>query len=87
MSRMLKLPEEVKARYDLSSVEYCVSTGSPWPHDLKVVFLHVLLADPTDGDSAPCRICDRQTKLPLSLEDAVGVVTQGAVREERHMRL
>jgi long-chain acyl-CoA synthetase len=39
MSRMLKLPEEVKARYDLSSVEYCVSTGSPWPHDLKVAMI------------------------------------------------
>jgi long-chain acyl-CoA synthetase len=35
MNRMLKLPEEVKARYDLSSVEFAVSTGSPWPHDLK----------------------------------------------------
>ena len=35
MSRMLKLPQEVRARYDLSSVEFCVSTGSPWSHDLK----------------------------------------------------
>ncbi|MEQ6202413.1 AMP-binding protein [Sulfitobacter sp. HNIBRBA2951] len=35
MSRMLKLPQAVKDRYDLSSVEFCVSTGSPWPHDLK----------------------------------------------------
>ena len=39
MSRMLKLPDEVKARYDLSSVEFCVSTGSPWPHDLKVAMI------------------------------------------------
>ena len=39
MSRMLKLPDDVKARYDLSSVEYCVSTGSPWPHDLKVAMI------------------------------------------------
>jgi len=39
MSRMLKLPQEVKARYDLSSVEFCVSTGSPWPHDLKVAMI------------------------------------------------
>jgi long-chain acyl-CoA synthetase len=39
MSRLLKLPEEVKARYDLSSIEYCVSTGSPWPHDLKVAMI------------------------------------------------
>ncbi|MEM7302590.1 MAG: AMP-binding protein [Pseudomonadota bacterium] len=40
MSRMLKLPDEVKARYDLSSIEYCVSTGSPWPHDLKVAMVN-----------------------------------------------
>lgn len=39
MSRMLKLPEEVKAKYDLSSVVYCVSTGSPWPHDLKTAMI------------------------------------------------
>jgi len=39
MSRMLKLPDAVKARYDLSSVEFCVSTGSPWPHDLKVAMI------------------------------------------------
>ena len=39
MSRMLKLPDDVKARYDLSSVEFCVSTGSPWPHDLKVAMI------------------------------------------------
>ncbi|MEM8741484.1 MAG: AMP-binding protein [Pseudomonadota bacterium] len=39
MSRMLKLPEAVKARYDLSSVEFCVSTGSPWPHDLKAAMI------------------------------------------------
>ncbi len=39
MSRLLKLPEAVKARYDLSSIEYCVSTGSPWPHDLKVAMI------------------------------------------------
>lgn len=35
MSRLLKLPEEVKAQYDLSSVRFAVSTGSPWPQDLK----------------------------------------------------
>ena len=39
MSRMLKLPDAVKARYDLSSVEFCVSTGSPWPHDLKAAMI------------------------------------------------
>ena len=39
MSRMLKLPEEVRNRYDVSSVEFCVSTGSPWSHDLKVAMI------------------------------------------------
>ncbi|MEP4194198.1 MAG: AMP-binding protein [Aliishimia sp.] len=39
MSRMLKLPDAVKSRYDLSSVEFCVSTGSPWPHDLKAAMI------------------------------------------------
>lgn len=39
MSRLLKLPEAVKARHDLSSVEFVVSTGSPWPHDLKVAMI------------------------------------------------
>ncbi len=35
MSRLLKLPQAEKDRYDTSSVEFCISTGSPWPHDLK----------------------------------------------------
>ncbi|MEO9576333.1 MAG: AMP-binding protein [Roseobacter sp.] len=39
MNRMLKLPEEVRNRYDVSSVEFCVSTGSPWSHDLKVAMI------------------------------------------------
>ena len=39
MSRMLKLPQKTKAQYDLSSVKFCVSTGSPWPHDLKVAMI------------------------------------------------
>ncbi|GGA08834.1 AMP-binding protein [Neptunicoccus cionae] len=39
MSRLLKLPEDVKARYDVSSVEFCVSTGSPWPNDLKMALI------------------------------------------------
>lgn len=39
MNRLLKLPEAVKAQYDLSSVEFVVSTGSPWPHDLKVAMI------------------------------------------------
>lgn len=39
MVRMLKLPEEVKARYDVSSVEFCISTGSPWPHEVKMAMI------------------------------------------------
>ncbi|KMW59682.1 Long-chain-fatty-acid--CoA ligase [Candidatus Rhodobacter oscarellae] len=39
MSRMLKLPADVRNKYDLSSVEFCVSTGSPWSHDLKVAMI------------------------------------------------
>ena len=39
MSRMLKLPEAVRNAYDLSSVQFCVSTGSPWSHDLKVAMI------------------------------------------------
>lgn len=35
MSRLLKLPKADRERYDLSSVEFCISTGSPWPQDLK----------------------------------------------------
>ena len=39
MARMLKLPDEVKARYDVSSVEFCISTGSPWPHEIKMAMV------------------------------------------------
>lgn len=39
MVRMLKLPEEVKAKYDVSSVEFCISTGSPWPHEVKMAMI------------------------------------------------
>ncbi len=39
MSRMLKLPPEVRGTYDLSSVSFCVSTGSPWSHALKVAMI------------------------------------------------
>ena len=35
MARLLKLPKMIKKQYDLSSVEFCVSTGSPWPHEIK----------------------------------------------------
>jgi long-chain acyl-CoA synthetase len=33
--RLLRLPDAVKRRYDLSSVEYVASTGSPCPPDVK----------------------------------------------------
>ena len=33
--RMLKLPEEVRSRYDLSSLRFIASTGSPCPPDVK----------------------------------------------------
>jgi long-chain acyl-CoA synthetase len=33
--RLLRLPEEVKRRHDLASVEYVASTGSPCPPDVK----------------------------------------------------
>ncbi|WP_425046269.1 AMP-binding protein [Primorskyibacter sp. S87] len=39
MNRLLKLPQAVKDCYDLSSVELCISTGSPWPHDLKAAMI------------------------------------------------
>lgn len=39
MTRLLKLPDDVKAKYDVGSVEFCVSTGSPWPHDVKVAMI------------------------------------------------
>ncbi len=35
MARLLKLPKTIKDKYDLSSVEFCVSTGSPWSHEIK----------------------------------------------------
>ena len=35
MVRLLKLPEEVKKKYDVSSFKYGVSTGSAWPADVK----------------------------------------------------
>ena len=35
MVRLLKLSDAIKARYNLSCVEFCVSTGSPAPHPVK----------------------------------------------------
>ena len=36
MIRLLKLPKKIRQKYDISSVKFCVSTGSPWPHEVKV---------------------------------------------------
>ena len=33
--RLLRLPDEVKRRYDLSSIEFVASTGSPCPPEVK----------------------------------------------------
>ena len=38
-SRMLKLPDEARRRHDLSTIEASVSTGSPFPHDLKAAMI------------------------------------------------
>ncbi|WP_026941722.1 AMP-binding protein [Hellea balneolensis] len=35
MVRLLKLPEEIRNKYDISSFRYGVSTGSAWPADVK----------------------------------------------------
>lgn len=35
MVRLLKLPEEIRKKYDISSFKYGVSTGSAWPADVK----------------------------------------------------
>ncbi|ABG39894.1 AMP-dependent synthetase and ligase [Paraglaciecola sp. T6c] len=35
MIRLLKLPQEVREKYDMSSLRYALSTGSAWPVDVK----------------------------------------------------
>lgn len=35
MVRLLKLPKEIRNKYDISSFQYGVSTGSAWPTDVK----------------------------------------------------
>ncbi len=35
MVRLLKLPHDVRSQFDLSSLKFAVSTGSPWPNDIK----------------------------------------------------
>jgi len=39
MIRLLKLPQEVRDQYDLSSLKFAVSTGSPWPTDVKAAMI------------------------------------------------
>ncbi|MEM7667296.1 MAG: AMP-binding protein [Pseudomonadota bacterium] len=33
--RLLKLPPEIRSKYDVSSLEFAISTGSPFPSDVK----------------------------------------------------
>jgi long-chain acyl-CoA synthetase len=35
MIRLLKLPEEVKKKYDISSLKFAISSGSAWPTEVK----------------------------------------------------
>jgi long-chain acyl-CoA synthetase len=35
MIRLLKLPKEVKEKYDVSSLKFAISTGSAWPTEVK----------------------------------------------------
>ncbi len=35
MVRLLKLPADVREKYDLSALRFAVSTGSPWPSEVK----------------------------------------------------
>lgn len=39
MIRLLKLPQEVRNQYDLSSLKFAVSTGSPWPTEVKAAMI------------------------------------------------
>lgn len=40
MVRLLKLPAEVRERYDLSALRFAVSTGSPWPTEVKEAMIN-----------------------------------------------
>lgn len=42
MVRLLKLPQEVRERYDLSALRFAVSTGSPWPTEVKTAMINWL---------------------------------------------
>lgn len=39
MIRLLKLPRDVRDQYDLSSLKFAVSTGSPWPTEVKTAMI------------------------------------------------
>ena len=49
------------------------------------VFADMLLADPAHGDFSTSAIGQGQAKDTFGLEQALGMVTQGAVREEREV--
>lgn len=42
MIRLLKLPEAVRSRYDLSALRFAVSTGSPWSAEVKTAMIEWL---------------------------------------------
>jgi long-chain acyl-CoA synthetase len=39
MIRLLKLPEDIKRKYNTSSLRYAVATGSAWPTDVKTAMI------------------------------------------------
>ena len=39
MVRLLKLPADVREKYDLSALRFAVSTGSPWPAEVKAAMI------------------------------------------------
>ena len=42
MVRLLKLPAEVREKYNLSALRFAVSTGSPWPTEVKEAMINWL---------------------------------------------
>lgn len=42
MIRLLKLPRSIRDQYDLSSLKFAVSTGSPWPTEVKAAMINWL---------------------------------------------
>jgi len=49
------------------------------------IFADMLLADPAHRDFPTCAIGQGQTEDTFGLEQALGMMTQGAVREEREV--